>query len=39
MVSPLLADRPINPIAIVKIEGRDDLDVGQVLGLKINLFD
>jgi hypothetical protein len=39
MVSPLLADRPIDPIAIVKIEGGDDLDVGQVLELKINLFD
>jgi hypothetical protein len=38
MVSPLLADRPINPMAILKIEGKKDLDIGQVLGLKINLF-
>jgi hypothetical protein len=38
MVSPLLADRPINPMAILKIEGEKDLDIGQVLGLKINLF-
>jgi hypothetical protein len=38
MVSPLLADRPINPMAILKIEGGKDLDIGQVLGLKINLF-
>jgi hypothetical protein len=38
MVSPLLAERPIYPIAIVKIEGEEDLDIGQVLGLKIILF-
>jgi hypothetical protein len=38
MVSPLLADRPINPMAIVEIEGREDLDIGQVMELKIILF-
>jgi hypothetical protein len=38
MVSPLLADRPINPIEIVKIEGGEDLDIGQVMELKIILF-
>jgi hypothetical protein len=38
MVSPLLADRPINPMAIVKIEGEEDLDIDQVMELKIILF-
>jgi hypothetical protein len=39
MVSPLLADRPIYPVAIIKIEVGEDLDIGQVTRLKINLFD
>jgi hypothetical protein len=38
MASPLLAGRPIDPMAIVKIEGGKDLDVGQVMKLKIILF-
>jgi hypothetical protein len=38
MVSPLLADRLIDPMAIVKIEGGKDLDVDQVMELKIILF-
>jgi hypothetical protein len=38
MVSPLLADRPIDPMAIVKIEGKGDLDIDQVMKLKIILF-
>jgi hypothetical protein len=38
MVSPLLADRPINPMVIVKIEGGGDLDIDQVMELKIILF-
>jgi hypothetical protein len=38
MVSPLRADRLIDPMAIVKIEGGEDLDIDQVMELKIILF-
>jgi hypothetical protein len=38
MVSPLLVDRPIDPMAIVKIEGKGNLDIDQVMKLKIILF-
>jgi hypothetical protein len=38
MVSPLLADRLIDPMVIVKIEGKGDLDIDQITKLKIILF-